>query len=168
MTIETLFSEPIVAVASPEHPLSTKNNITIEDFDNKVLILTQKNCTFHSMIDNLFKQAQVHPHSLLQINNIEAIKQLVVSGLGITIMPRISVINEIEQGKLTEISWKGTPLPVCTQMAYHKDKWLSSTIKQFLQETKSVFNIYLLIHIHCHTRFEFYGTAILKHRNGFN
>lgn len=59
MTIETLFSEPIVAVASPEHPLSTKNNITIEDFDNKVLILTQKNCTFHSMIDNLFKQAQV-------------------------------------------------------------------------------------------------------------
>lgn len=138
LMIETLLSEQIVAVASPKHSFSAKDNITIEDFDNQVLILTQKNCTFRSMIDNLIKQAQVHPHSLIEINNIEAIKQLVASGLGITIMPRISVANEIAQGRLIEISWSGPQLPVCTQLAYHKDKWLSPTILKFLQETKII------------------------------
>ena len=138
LTTETLLSEKIVAVASPDHPFSTRKNITVEDFDHQVLILTQKNCTFRSMIDHLIKQSQVQPHSLIEINNIEAIKQLTASGLGITIMPRISVAYEIEQGLLTEIPWSGPQLPVCTQLAYHKDKWLSPAILKFLQETKAI------------------------------
>lgn len=135
---ETLVSEQIVVVASPEHPFSVKERITVGDFENQVLILTQKNCTFRAMIDKLIKQAQIIPHSIIEINNIEAIKQLVASGLGITIMPRISISNEIAHGLLAEICWEGPQLPVCTQLAYHKDKWLSPTILKFLQETKAL------------------------------
>lgn len=138
LKIETLLTEQIVVVTAPGHSFSAKKHVTVRDFENQVLILTQKNCTFRLMIDSLIKQEQVHPHSLIEINNIEAIKQLVASGLGITIMPRISVANEIEQGLLTEISWCGSQLPVYTQLAYHKDKWLSPTMVKFLQETEHI------------------------------
>ncbi len=90
------------------------------------------------MIDDLMKQSQAHPHSLIEINNIQAIKELVMSGLGISIMPRISVKNEIDQGLLVEAPWDGPPLSVCTQIAYHKDKWLSPIILNFLKEVKAV------------------------------
>lgn len=138
LKIETLLTEQIVVVTAPGHLFSTKKYVTVRDFENQVLVLTQKNCTFRLMIDSLIKQEQVHPHSFIEINNIEAIKQLVASGLGIAIMPRISVANEIEQGLLTEISWSGPQLPVYTQLAYHKDKWLSPTMVKFLQETEHI------------------------------
>lgn len=136
LVTETLLSEPVSVVSSPEHPFSAHVTANIESFENQDLILTQKDCTFREMIDDLIKQAEVQPHSLIEINNIQAIKQLVISGLGITIMPRISVKSEIEQGLLVEIPWSGPALPVCTQLAYHKDKWLSPTILSFLEETR--------------------------------
>lgn len=137
LVTETLFPEPVVVVSSLEHPFSTHAAITIKDFENQDLIVTQKNCTFRAMIDDLIKQAQVQPHSLIEINNIQAIKELVMSGLGIAIMPLISVKNEIDQGLLMEIPWNGPQLPVCTQIAYHKDKWLSPIMLKFLEEVKT-------------------------------
>ena len=107
LIIETLLSEQISVATSPMHPFCTKDHITINDFINQVLILTQKNCSFRSMIDTLIKQAQIHPHAIIEINNIEAIKQPVANGLGITIIPRISIVHEIEQGLLTELTWSG-------------------------------------------------------------
>lgn len=138
LVVETLLTEQLVVLVSPEHPFRLKNSIAIRDFDHQVLILTRKNCTFRVMIDNLIKQAKIHPQSLIEINNIEAIKQLVISGLGMTIMPRISALDEIKKGLLTEIPWSEPELPVCTQLAYHKDKWLSPTILKFLQETRQI------------------------------
>lgn len=137
LVTETLLSEPISVVSSPEHPFRAHDAANIQSFENQDLILTQKNCTFRAMIDDLIKQAEVQPHSLIEINNIQAIKQLVISGLGITIMPRISVKSEIDQGLLVEIPWSGPALPVCTQLAYHKHKWLSPTLLSFLEETRN-------------------------------
>lgn len=140
LIIETLLTEELVVLVSPEHPFIIKSSITVKDFSNQVLILTQENCTFRTMIDNIIKQANVQPRSLIEINNIEAIKQLVISGLGITIMPRISALDEISKGLLLEIPWSEPELPVCTQLAYHKDKWLSPVILKFLQETRHIFS----------------------------
>jgi len=138
LVTENLLAERLVVIAAPEHPFSRRDSAVIEDFDRQILILTQKNCTFRMMIDTLIRQARIHPHSLIEINNIEAIKQLVISGLGISIVPRISVTNEIEQGLLKEIAWDGAVLPVYTQLAYHKDKWLSPALLNFLKETRSI------------------------------
>lgn len=138
LVVENLLMEQLVIISSPKHIFSCKDSVTVKDFDNQILILTQKNCTFRMMVDNLIKQAQIYPHSLIEINNIEAIKQLVISGLGISIIPRISALSEIEHGLLKEIPWNGSNLPVYTQLAYHKDKWLSPIILKFLEETKYI------------------------------
>jgi DNA-binding transcriptional LysR family regulator len=137
LVTEVLLPEPVTVVSSPNHPFKTHTAVNIKDFENQDLIVTQKSCTFRTMIEDLMKQSQVHPHSLIEINNIQAIKELVMSGLGISIMPRISVKNEIDQGLLIEIPWDGPPLSVCTQIAYHKDKWLSPIILNFLKEVKA-------------------------------
>ncbi|HBE80935.1 MAG TPA: hypothetical protein DDW65_24575 [Firmicutes bacterium] len=75
--------------------LFCKPNGTAED-----LIVTQENCTYRAMIDDLINSAKIQPYSLIEINNNQVIKQLVMSGLGITILPRVSVESEINQGYL--------------------------------------------------------------------
>lgn len=137
---ETLISEPIVMVTSPEHPFCIRRCANIKDLENQNIIVTQKNCTFRKMLDDLINQSNIQLHSIIETNNIQAIKELVASGLGITIMPLISVKKEIEQGTLIAIPWSGSTLPVCTQVCYHKNKWLSPTILNFLSETRTVFS----------------------------
>jgi len=36
----------------------------------------------------------------MEFNSVEAVKQCVIKGLGITIIPKLSVQNEIEESKL--------------------------------------------------------------------
>ena len=136
LIVETLLTEPVVVVISPDHPFKSLVSVDIRQFENQDLVVTQENCTYRAMIDDFFKEAKVHPRSIIEINNIQAIKQLVMSGLGITILPRISVEYEIAQKLLLEIPWSERPLPVFTQIAYHKDKWLSPTIFNFLEQTR--------------------------------
>ncbi|KUG02776.1 transcriptional regulator, lysr family [hydrocarbon metagenome] len=139
LIIETLVTEPVVVVISPDHPFASRTSVDIREFEDQDLVVTQENCTYRAMIDEYLVEAKVHPRSHIEINNIQAIKQLVMSGLGITILPRISVEYEIAQNLLLEIPWTEHPLPVYTQIAYHKDKWLSPTILSFLEQTRSNF-----------------------------
>lgn len=137
LIIETLITEAVVVVISPDHPFASRASLDIREFENQDLVVTQENCTYRAMIDEYLTEARVHPRSLIEINNIQAIKQLVMSGLGVTILPRISVEYEIAHNLLLEIPWTERPLPVYTQIAYHKDKWLSPTILSFLEQTRA-------------------------------
>lgn len=137
LIVENLLPEPVVVVASPEHHFSSRHSADITDFANQVLIITEEDCTYRAMIDVLLSETGTHTRSVIEINNIQAIKQLVMSGLGITVLPRVSVENEINQRLLVEIPWSGASLPVFTQIAYHKDKWLSPTLINFLEQVKA-------------------------------
>lgn len=136
LMVETLLKEPVVMVASPDHPFGTGNADSLRMLEDHDLIITQENCTYRALINDLLSAARVHPRSLIEINNLQAIKQLVMSGLGITILPRITVEYEISQRLLIELPWNEQPLPVATQIAYHKDKWLSPPILGFLEQTR--------------------------------
>lgn len=136
LTVETLIPEPVVVVASPDHHFESHTSAGIRDFEGQDLIVTQENCTYRTMIDDLLNETNTHPRSIIEINNIQAIKQLVMSGLGVAILPRVSVESEISQNVLVEIPWNGPTLPVFTQIAYHKDKWLSPTLLSFLEQAR--------------------------------
>lgn len=136
LKVETLLTEPVVMVASPEQLLSHGGAESLHLLENHDLIITQENCTYRALINDLLNEAKVRPRSLIEINNLQAIKQLVMSGLGITILPRITVEYEISQRLLIELPWHEPPLPVATQIAYHKDKWLSPPILCFLEQTR--------------------------------
>jgi DNA-binding transcriptional LysR family regulator len=138
LIVKTLIKESIVAIAAPNHPLTSNSFVTILDFENEDLIITQEDCTYRALIQELMNENHVHLKSIIRINNIHAIKQLVMSGLGVTLLPRISVEYEISQNLLVEIPWKEAPLPVFTQIAYHKDKWLSPIMLSFLEEARQV------------------------------
>lgn len=137
LNVETLFSEPVVAVAAPDHPFGAFSQVTITDFANQDLIITQESCTYRAMIDGLLRETNTNLRSLTEVNNVQVIKQLVMSGLGVSILPLVAVGSEIAQGTLVEIPWAGPELPVFTQIAYHKDKWISPTLRSFLEHARS-------------------------------
>lgn len=138
LIVETLIEEDIVTVVPPNHPLISKTSVSIHDFENQDLIITHENCTYRAVIQELLNERNVHPHSIIGINNVYAIKQLVMSGLGIAILPRISVELGISKKLLVEIPFRESPCHIFTQIAYHKNKWLSPTVSSFLEQVRKI------------------------------
>lgn len=138
LVVEKLLPEPVVMVAAPDHPAAASvGTAGLNLLEHQDLIVTQENCTYRAMLNELLKEARVRPRSVIEINNIQAIKQLAMSGLGITLLPRVSVEHELAQNMLVELPWEAADLPVFTQIAHHKNKWLSPAIVSFIEETRS-------------------------------
>lgn len=73
----------------------------------------------------------------LDFQSIEAIKQCVKSGLGISMVPYFSVKGELESNQLNgEIIGPEHPA-IATFLAYHKDKWVSPAISSMISLIKS-------------------------------
>ncbi len=78
---------------------------------------------------------QIKPTAIIEMNSLEAIKQAVMKGVGITIIPEIAVRNELKQKKLAELSWD-EELETGLCMIWHKDKWHSPILKALMDSFK--------------------------------
>jgi DNA-binding transcriptional LysR family regulator len=84
-------------------------------------------------------QFNIKPRSVIETGNVQAIKQLILSGMGITFLPQTAVEEELQQGRLMRLNWMGPEFLIYTQVLYHKTKWMSAALKAFINlmnETK--------------------------------
>lgn len=135
---ELLLLEEVSLLAAPDHPFVGKEVITPADIDGADLLLTEAGCYYRTFFDRLLSREGVYPRTLMEFHSSEAVKQCVMTGMGVTVMPTVAVAAEIEQGRLCKLPWKGPDLTISTHMVWHKDKWLSPTLKAFLNLARTM------------------------------
>ncbi|MFK9095343.1 LysR family transcriptional regulator [Bacillus salipaludis] len=128
--------EPLVLLAIPGHPLTTKKRVYPEDIADNTVIVAEKGCSYRNLLEKSLDDAGVAPKSIMETGSIQAIKQLTMSGLGITLLPRVTVEEELNRKQLIELHWGGAPFNLVTQMVYHRDKWVSTVLRTFLDLAK--------------------------------
>jgi len=128
-----LREEPLVIIVSPEHPLTARSEVRAMDLDHASLILTEDGCTYRAM---LLRVLQAHPigyRIAYEFGNLEAIKQCVINGLGIALLPRIAVAGEVRKGQVVPLPFVDPACRFFTQLIYPKKKWQSNAFVGFLE-----------------------------------
>ncbi|CAN7751990.1 LysR family transcriptional regulator [Paenibacillus sp. LjRoot153] len=128
-----LREEPLVIIASPDHKLAGQSEVHVEDLENESLILTEDGCTYRAMLLKVLKGNQVSYKLSYEFGNLEAIKQCVTYGLGIALLPRITVAEEIRKGQLVAIPFVHPACKFYTQLIIAKKKWKSKAYLGFLE-----------------------------------
>ncbi|EBK2060059.1 LysR family transcriptional regulator, partial [Salmonella enterica subsp. enterica serovar Typhi] len=85
-----------------------------------------------TLFEHYLNSHGVFPDPNLEFWSIEAIKQCVMSGLGISFLPLITVRSELAEGKLVKLGWNDASQRVATQLALHRKKWRSPALEQFV------------------------------------
>ncbi|MDD9148534.1 LysR family transcriptional regulator [Sporolactobacillus sp. CQH2019] len=134
--IEKLKKETIGVVAAPDHPLFRKKTVVPADLYEESLLLTEKNCSYRRQFDRDFSNCGLVPEHVFEFASVEAIKQCVIAGLGIAVLPEITFRKELGNGEIALLPWGGTPLSVHSHLVRHKDKWLSPALAAFLNLTR--------------------------------
>lgn len=136
LSVEVLFDEAILLLASPEKKINGKSPVRPGDLDGEDLILTDSG-SYRMVLENILAGEGVRPASVMESGSIEAIKKLVVSGLGVTLLPRAVVLEELRSGQLADLGWGGPAFGIKSQMVRHKDKWFSPALRAMVDMARS-------------------------------
>lgn len=128
-----LWSESIIMVASPEHPLAKVQFVEAKDLRDETLILVESGSSYRTVLEKQLKKADVHCKTMLEVCQIQTIKELVMSNLGVTVLPLCAVKNELAAGTLTVLPWQDSEFQMNAFLVHHKEKWLSHAIRSFIK-----------------------------------
>lgn len=130
---EVLVLEQMVVVAGAGHPLVKSAPVSPRDMEGQTLILCEGKCSYRVVFQGILDKAGVQSGSVLEWGSMEAIKKCVAGGLGITLLPRVAVEEELRMGTLVDLNWSGPEFDINTQIFYHKDKWISPAISALIK-----------------------------------
>lgn len=128
LTIEICSKEPLVFVGRSNHSIKT-----IEEANGQCILFSEKNCSLRRFFEGYLVGKGINTSNHLEFSSMEAIKQSVVSGLGISLLPYISVESLLREQKVEMIASSEDNLLFYSQVAYHKNKWLSQAHRKFIE-----------------------------------
>lgn len=102
---ELFATEPFVAVCAKDSPLANKP-LPLRELTESRLIIREQGSGTREIFEHLLQKHNLSVSSfskLTEIGNMEAIKQLVKSGLGITFLYRAAARKELARGELREL-----------------------------------------------------------------
>ena len=127
-----LRSERIFLLANPTHPLATRRTVKAADLAGQSLLLTESGCGYRLKLDRQMTMQNVRPGNITEFSSVEAIKQCVLAGMGLGLLPAIVVARELRQHQLKALHWAGPSMDIATHILWHKDKWISPAMAAFM------------------------------------
>src|SRR5204862_3242569 len=98
ITTERLFSDEIVAIANPSHPLASKRSISAAVLASEKLILGERGGNTRRMIDDFFSAANLKPNVVMELSRQEAVNQMVEANMGVGTAGAKTIADEIREG----------------------------------------------------------------------
>lgn len=98
-----MFTDELQFIVSPLHPWARTGRVVRDEIARQPYILYGKASYTFRMIEAYFREEKIVLESLLDLGNMEAIKELVKLGLGISILAPWTARLEIERGALVAL-----------------------------------------------------------------
>lgn len=120
-----------VCVVSPHHRLANYDTISFSQLKNEKFLVFDKSFMLYYRIIDCCKEAGFMPNISLESAQWDLLVEAVSDGEGITILPR-PIIQKFCPQKVKMLHLCNPSLPWISVAAYHKEKFLSTPMKLFL------------------------------------
>jgi len=141
LSVEPLVEEGVSVIAPVTHALASSASVAPRDLSGETVLLPEapeSGCAYRGQFERQLGAAGIVPPEKMEFQSIEAVKQCVAAGMGVSVLPGVAVNSELESGKLAALEWNGS-FEVLTQMVWHEDRWKSPALRAFLEAAREVF-----------------------------
>jgi DNA-binding transcriptional LysR family regulator len=133
-----MFSDQLVFIAPPKHPLASGKEISIRQLGAESFVAHIVSSPYREKVIQLFKSHKTPLHMDLELPTLQAIKRYVAMGNGVAFVPEISVETEIARGELVAIPVREVQLRRKLRLIYRKDASLSHAARAFLKVAEAL------------------------------
>jgi DNA-binding transcriptional LysR family regulator len=121
----------LVVCAPPGHPLARKRSLKPADFAGARWVLREPGSATRATSERVL--AQLPPgETVLELDQIEAIKQVVVAGLGIACLPAVAITDAVAAGHLKALRTPFLDLRRKLSLLLHRQKYRGALLDAFL------------------------------------
>ncbi len=99
MVTVPVLREELLVMTLPAHPLARKRRIQPADLSGQPFVLFEAESATRKVIDAFFLTEKIEPTIVMDTENVEIIKAMVKTGLGIGIVPYQSIAREVRAGQ---------------------------------------------------------------------
>jgi LysR family transcriptional regulator, transcriptional activator of the cysJI operon len=124
-------SDRLVFVCSPDHELSRRKRMAVADLSGQRFVGFERDMSSRKAVDKILRDNEATVQYVMEFDNIETIKRSVEADLGVTIIPRATVENEVRAGTLRAIEFNDTftrPIGII----HRKGKIFSAAARKFI------------------------------------
>jgi len=123
---------PLVVMASRDHPLVGKKNIPLEKIAAEPNIVREPGSGVRDMVFRTFAAKNLRPNIKMELGSNEAIKHAVASGMGLSVLSLYTLSLEGTDGPVAVLDVEGFPILRNWHLTYPRGKELSLVAKAFL------------------------------------
>ncbi|TAN27684.1 MAG: LysR family transcriptional regulator [Castellaniella sp.] len=124
-------SDALVVCAAPTNPLALKARLAPQDFADAHWILRERGSATRSQTEQMLTSLPPG-HILLELGQIEAIKQAVIAGLGIACLPAAATVDAVATGRLRVLHTPFLHLDRRLSLVLHRSHYRGTLIEAFL------------------------------------
>lgn len=131
---EKLLRESISVIAAPGHRLATADGVGPSDLEADAVLLPEapdSGCAYRGQFERQLADGHVTADGTLEFASIEAVKQCVMAGMGLSVLPTVAVKAELAAGRLVPLNWR-EPFEVYTQLVWSERRSMGPAAKAFI------------------------------------
>ena len=124
-------------VTSSKSKFSGKKNLKIKDIINEPFILTEYGQGYRRVFDKELAKKSLEITPVLEIGRTDIITKILADGNMISYLPDFVTAEQVKAGKLCYLDVSDIKIDIWKQLIYHKNKWLSKSLKATIEYIKS-------------------------------
>ncbi len=139
-----LYDDEIVLTVNEDHRFAASGTATVEDAASEPIILFDRGSSYFGLIHGFFRQAGVVPNVTMELDSLEATKRMVEEGLGIALVPLVTIERELESGRLVRIEIVDVPpLKRPISLIYKRHRKRPRTVQAFMDTMTEMYALSL-------------------------
>lgn len=107
--------------------------ITVDEFRRQNFLLRERGSGTREVFERVIEQAGIIVTPIWEAVSTTALVNAVINGLGISVLPHRMVVGPLKRGLVSAVSVKGLSFQRKFHIIYHKEKFLTSSAKAFME-----------------------------------
>ena len=126
-------NDHLILIAHPGHPLAKTGDIEMKQLAAQRFIGFDPDIPTRKAVDQIFRDNKLEIEPVMEFDNIETVKRAVEIDHGVAIVPQATVLQEVKQGTLVAIHFKGKDYTRPLAILHRKGRVLTPAMKKFIE-----------------------------------
>ncbi|MFC1491601.1 LysR family transcriptional regulator [Nitrospinota bacterium] len=136
LTVIPLWEEPLRLVCPPAHHLAKNKNVCCADLNGVPFVAFDSDLAIRKAIDRVLRQENARVDVVMEFDNVESIKEGVLLGAGVSILPEPVFQKEIAMRSLRAIPLDRDDLARPIGLIHRRHKQLPLAVDRFIEILK--------------------------------
>ena len=133
VVVQAIVPNPMVVIARADHPLAGEHDIAFARLAQEPFLMREEGSGTRSATLKVFAAHGLAPKTRMELSSNEAIREAILTGLGVSILSRYTLGIEPEPTGLTCLDVEGFPLESQWHFAYPIGKHVSPAARAFME-----------------------------------